>query len=470
MAVGLGTFLVQSAVGDKALRWLGLGGTMAAWPLAILATGSGALLFRSLVTVTVMRASANLLYNSFFRAGFELLYTPISPADKRTGKMLIDVGADRTGDMLGGLLVMAILLIPVASESVLLVTALTLAGICLALIFVLQRGYVHQLADNLRTGTLEAADIKVIDATTAQTVAATQTAIDREKLLREISVFRQNSGGAPPVPAAPAVPAGGRPDPVTEAIIELRSQDETRVRRVLASQSITPELLPHALPLLADEQLLRDALRAVRRMASTGAGQLVDALLDPLQHPLVRRRLPLILAHSENPLAVQGLTIGLEDSDWNVRLRCAQGLHTIRNRHPRLKANEEKLLGIAEREARALSPMPANSSPESNQRRIQLLFLLFGAVYEPETLELCQGALESDDRVLQGTALEYLENLLPPHIWSLLQPALAPTRARPTGKRSLQQAARDLLSAASALRAKRKPGEAGADIMDTLNP
>ena len=80
MAVGLGTFLVQSMVGNKALRWLGLGGSMAAWPLVILATGSGALLFRSLASATLMRASANLLYNSFFRAGFELLYTPISPA------------------------------------------------------------------------------------------------------------------------------------------------------------------------------------------------------------------------------------------------------------------------------------------------------------------------------------------------------------------------------------------------------
>ena len=65
MAVGLGTFLVQSAVGDKALRWLGLGGTMAAWPLAILVTGSGALLFRSLATATLMRASANLLYRFY---------------------------------------------------------------------------------------------------------------------------------------------------------------------------------------------------------------------------------------------------------------------------------------------------------------------------------------------------------------------------------------------------------------------
>ena len=75
----------------------------------ILVTGSAALMIRSLAMVTLMRASVNLLYNSFFRAGFELLYTPIAPTDKRTGKVLIDVGADRSGDLLGGVLVMAIL-------------------------------------------------------------------------------------------------------------------------------------------------------------------------------------------------------------------------------------------------------------------------------------------------------------------------------------------------------------------------
>ncbi len=79
MAVGLGTFLVQSLVGNKALRWLGLGGTMAAWPLAILVTGGFAFVMRSLVSAVMLRASANLLYNSFFRAGFEQLYTPITP-------------------------------------------------------------------------------------------------------------------------------------------------------------------------------------------------------------------------------------------------------------------------------------------------------------------------------------------------------------------------------------------------------
>jgi hypothetical protein len=478
MAVGLGTFLVQSAVGGKALRWLGLGGTMAAWPLAVLVTGAGALVFRSLVTATLMRASANLLYNSFFRSGFELLYTPIAPADKRTGKVLIDVGADRSGDLLGGMLVLAVLLIPVATESILLITALILAVICLTLILALHRGYVRQLADNLRSGSLRADKIKVVDATTAHTVAVTQPTMDRDQLLRDIASFRK-SGAADP-PTTDAAPRSVFADAVTEAIIDLRSGNETRIRRILASHAMTAELLPHVVPLLADGRLLRDALRSVRTLASSGAGQLADALLDPMQHPLVRRRLPLVLAHSDSPLAIQGLSVGLDDPDWNVRFRCAQGLEAIRRSHPHLKASEERLLAIAEAEARALSTADAGSQGpggageppsrmEWRDQRIQLLFLLLGALYEPETLELCLRALNSEDRELQGTALEYLENLLPPHIWALLHPVLAKGRTRAGKKRTLQQAARDLLGAASSLRAKRKRVDTDTDIVDGLD-
>jgi len=485
MAVGLGAFLVQSAVGDRALRWLGLGGTMAAWPLAILVTGSGALVIRSLVTATLMRASANLLYNSFFRAGFELLYTPIAPAHKRTGKLLIDVGAERSGDLLGGLVVLTILLIPAAAETILLITALILAFVCLTLILVLHRDYVGQLTDNLRSGSLGTEALEVVDATTASAVAATQTAIERDRLLRDIARYRRTNTTQPE--PGRAVAGQGSFDAIIESIIALRSGDETRIRRVLASHPLTPELLPHVVPLLADERMLRETLRSIRKMASAGAGQLVDALLDPMQHPLVKRRLPLVLAQSDSSLAVQGLTAGLDDPDWNVRFRCAQGLESICRRHPELKAAEERLLGVVEREAHALSAAPAvvtapggtPSSPENGEdgrnRRIQLLFLLFGALYEPETLELCLRALQSKDPTLQGTALEYLENRLPAHIWALLRTVLAPGPAKTGKKRALQQAARDLLTAASSLRSKQSPahrdtGALSAPDQDTGGP
>jgi hypothetical protein len=468
MAVGLGSFLLQTVVGNKAFRWFGLGGTMAAWPLAILITGTGALLLRSLVTTTLTWASANLLYNSFYRAGCELLYTPIAPADKRTGKVLIDVGAVRSGDLVGGFIVMAILLLPMASETVLLLTALMMALICMALIFSLHRGYVHLLADNLRSGEIQANDLKVVDATTARTIATTQAHINRNQLLREIERTREKEAREAPPDEFRSVASA---DVITNCIIALRSDDVVRIKQTLVSYPMTPELLPHAIPLLQNGRVVREALRSMRKMASGGAGQMVDALIDPMRHPLVKRRLPIVLAYSDSPLAVEGLTIALDDSDMNVRFRCAQGLEAIRRRHPRLKANEERLLAVVEREARTLSgafrtasrrrsaPDGPGTKDELDDRKIEMLFLLFGAIYEPETLQLCQRALKSEDRGLQGTALEYLENRLPSHIWGLLRPILAPDRAKPGRKRSPQEIAHDLLAAASSLRPQRGIGD-----------
>ena len=467
-AVGLGSFLIQSAIGNKALRWFGLGGSMAIWPLIIMVTGMGALLFRSLITVTVMRASANLFYNSFFRAGFELLYTPISPADKRTGKVLIDVGADRSGDMVGGLVVMALLAVPVASESLLFSAALLFAAICLILVLVLHRGYVSQLADNLRSGQLKADDIEIVDSTTAQTVALTETALDREKLLAEIARFRaapQREATETTHDTSAYTPPPTGVDAVTEVIMDLRSGDESRIRRVLNSYPLNAELLPHAIHLLHDDRVLKDALRALRKVATSGAGQLIDALLDPIQHPLTRRRIPLLLAQSDSPLAVVGLTLGLDKLDWNSQYRCAKALQSIKRIHPLMPIDSQRLLNHAEREVRLLANEPHRDV--ANNRRAQFVFHLFGALYDPETLDLCWHALQSDDRSLRGTALEYLENRVPPELWALLQPVLAPGHVKSASKRTLNQAAQDLLSQAKSLRPRRNAhDDTISDILD----
>jgi len=447
-AVGLGTFLVQSAVGNKALKWFGIGGSMAAWPIAILLTGGIAMLMRSLVTVTLMRASANLLYNSFFRAGFELLYTPISPADKRTGKVLIDVGADRAGDLVGGLLVMAILTLPAVSESLLLTAALILAGACLVLILVLQGGYVGQLADNLRVGQAAGGALVRFIPSARESLASARTTIDRAGLLEEIESLRRRKPHRPPVPARASEPGAsmeatvevdpaGRADPVLESIAALRSGDVRRIRVVLASRAMLPELLPHAIPLLADDRVLGEALAATGRVVNANAGQLVDALLDPGQIPRVKRRLPLVLARSDSMVAVQGLLAGLDDRDRQVRYRCAQGLERLRRRRDALRGDEDALLQRIEREAGALAAWSRGRSPDEIlwSRRTEVVFLLLGALYDPVNLERCLTALRSDDRVLRGTALEYLENLLPPALWNRVQQVVvaAPSAATRAG-------------------------------------
>ena len=93
--------------------------------------------------------------NSLFRSAYELLYTPLPPDWKRSTKALLDVGADRVGTMAGGAMVMAVLLLPVASPiRPLLLLAAGLAAASVLLARHLQKGYVAALADSLRAGTI----------------------------------------------------------------------------------------------------------------------------------------------------------------------------------------------------------------------------------------------------------------------------------------------------------------------------
>jgi AAA family ATP:ADP antiporter len=460
MAVSLGSFLLQTLAGNKALRRLGLGGVMAAWPIVILVGGTLALVVKHLLTITLLRAGANLFYNSFFRAGFEVLYTPIPAGDKRTSKVLIDVGADRAGDMIGSLIIMALLSFPAATGALLTGIAVLLSGVCLLIIFLLHRGYVHQLADNLRSGSLRPEEIETLDTTTRQTVTATQTALERDKLLAQIAQSRQNGHKISFSPLQP-LPVGNY-DSVIMAIADLRSGQTERIQKVLAGQTITTTLLPHVILLLAEQDHLREVFRAIRPLASTATGQLVDALLDRRVHPVIRRRLPLILGQADNQWAINGLMVGLADEDWDVRLRCGQALQKLRENHRQLKFERTLLMHFIEQEIRFLKdaqpPLPAVSPPlegHNSSEHLHHLFNLLGLVYGPEVFELCFQAVRGDDLRLRGTALEYMENLLPPDLRSAVWRLIAEGEVASRSGRTTQEMVRELLGAAHRLKGKK---------------
>ena len=69
----------------------------------------GALLAPIFPVFTVLRSLESGLRGSLYRAGYELLYTPVPAAEKRTAKTLIDVGCDRAGDALGSAIVQLML-------------------------------------------------------------------------------------------------------------------------------------------------------------------------------------------------------------------------------------------------------------------------------------------------------------------------------------------------------------------------
>lgn len=452
VAVGLGGFLLQTFVGNKSLRWLGIGGTMAALPAMVLSGGLFALVVRHLTSITVLRAGAAILNNSFFRAGFESLYTPIPASDKRASKLLIDVGAERMGDLVGSFLIIGLLLFPRASGDLMIVAVALLALVALLLVLSVHRGYVAQLAENLRDGTLKAEDIAASDATTQHTIARTQTALNRDDLLRDIASSRRQAPArqdespvtqaAPPVAESSSFPTLS--DPVVGAIADLRSGNDARICRVLGAHSVTPALLAHVIPLLARETVLRDVFRALRPVASSVSGQLVDALLERRLHPVVRRRLPLVLARADTRRAVLGLVECLSDTDADVRLRCGEALRRLRSQAPQLVFPEAELWQALHAELKRVDAAYRGPVPMG---RLAHLFDLLGVIHTPETVDLCYRSLSSEDPGLRGTALEYLENLLSPEVRDKLWQILGAGQGKRKRQRPLPEIARELLKA-----------------------
>ena len=74
----------------------------------------------------------NVVRNSLFRSGYELLFTPLPERQKRPAKGLIDVGADKLGAFLGGAIaLLVILLVPGLVSQVLCLLAAAVAAIVL---------------------------------------------------------------------------------------------------------------------------------------------------------------------------------------------------------------------------------------------------------------------------------------------------------------------------------------------------
>src|SRR5258706_2566489 len=100
-ALSLITFLVQTSGSRFVLERMGLAIATGTPGLTFLIGGTASLLAPGFRSLLLVRGSEAGLRGSVFRAGYELLYTPIPPHDKRAVKSIIDVRVDRTGDIVG---------------------------------------------------------------------------------------------------------------------------------------------------------------------------------------------------------------------------------------------------------------------------------------------------------------------------------------------------------------------------------
>ena len=452
LVLGLVGFVLQINLAGVVLNRFGLGITIAILPSFLGALGLVAFAAPTLWSMALLRGVDEVLSNSLFRSGYELLYTPMAAGTKRRFKAIVDIGVDRLGKSLGSGLVLLVLWLVSDAHARVLLAAAVMGAIATILVAVrLSRGYVASLTRSLKSQAAVSLDANVLDeAITLRTIAV--AGIDRSRLLAALADRSAGSGEIAPIEftkgeadmwGTQTVVLSGRrdrvaassgapdtnvgvADPLLAEITDLRSGDPQRIRAILQRETFDRQLVGHMVPLLARDDLVNEAVGALRSVADRATGQLVDILLDSSTAAIVRRRLPRVLAGSGSRFAMLGLLQALDDSEIEVRFRSAGALMRTRETHPDVVVPREAVFEAAVREIRRRRPsLEKHRAERIDPKALELVFRILSLALDAEPLRLAHHALQGDEPHLRGTALEYLETV--------------PTAPGPSGAQTLRR-------------------------------
>lgn len=444
---GVLAFLVQATLGRRSLSSLGLGGTIALLPGSIVLGGIVGVILTNIWSVVVLRGVHTALVHSLFRSGFELLYVPLSSYKKRPTKILIDVGSDRIGDIIGGGLVLLLVSSLIEVPTVLVIgSALIASVLALGLIYRLHHGYVDQLSLRLRTQRLISKERPLsnlhggqarmrVGGNDALVVASISSSViadneDRTSSTHPLSVERIDTD------------SGFLSDRVDDSVLDtrgiLRSGSIAQIRQVLQDRELVPALAPHVISWLDHTELEPEVVRSLVGMGPAVIDQLVDGMLGKSFPLSIRCRLPLVLEKITNEKTLDetlaGLLSGLSSQTFEVRYQIGRTLERIKVGYPHLQLTREVIFSAVKREMtldgndgnesfstrRNVLPKLVGSTrggePIRDKYILDHVLTLLGLVLDKEAMQLCQHALNSNDAHLRGTAIEYLENILPESI------------------------------------------------------
>jgi ATP:ADP antiporter, AAA family len=445
-AISLLTFLVQVTLSRPVLQRFGLGVSAATPATALLLGGVSALAFPGLSSAIAARGGESVFRGSLFRASYEIFYTPIPRREKRAAKSLIDVGFDRLGDAVGGgLLRVSLLLAPHSRITTILVLAIGTAATAIVVAGRLHRGYILTLERSLLNRAAEL-DLDEVDDPMTQTMMLQTSSI-------RMPTVRRTTAAAAAATRQPANDVSRDLDHDLSLIRALRSRNREVITQALHSADALPSTtIQDVIPLLAWDAVAEDVGIALRRIAEDHIGQLIDALLDQNQDFAVRRRLARVFTVCVSQRAVDGLMLGLEDRRFEVRFQCARSLVAIVEKNPRVRIDRDLIFEMVRREAAVGRPVweshrLLNLLEDRNEhvfvddfvkeranRSLAHVFTMLSLALPPEPLRIAFRGLHTDDPTLQGTALEYLEGVLPLSIREKLWPYLEDRR--PASSRS----------------------------------
>jgi len=396
-------FGIQMGGSRMWLKHFGPGRTVAALPVAVTGASLAAIFAPGMIALTAGRAIELLLRGSLYRSGYELFYTPMPQAEKRSVKSIIDIGAERLGDGLAGAGIQLLLTLPAQAVSIAilaLTAALSATGVWLALR--LDRVYVKVLEKGM-------ADYD------PGTAAESTTDLNLEGMLSKSVVITPG-----------AAPSSARPpnDPALGNLSDMGSADPVRITAALmGTRSLASAEVPLVIDLLDRDDVAQAAYLALKKSGDRISGQLVDALKN-LENPFnVRKRIPKILSSCQSRAAWDGLAAHLLDERFEVRTRCAKALEKILARRPEFRPDRDTIVDVVRQELvmtrsfsrKGLDPAMGvdKAFKDRAARSLEHIFTLLGLVFPRESLQLAFRALRTEGGKQNGVALEYLNSVLP---------------------------------------------------------
>lgn len=395
------TMIVQLGLTRRAFEFLGLAPAAATLPAGVAMGSAAAIMWPGLAGAIVARGTELVLRNSLFRSAYELLGNALLPREKRAAKTVIDVTAVRFGRIVGSIVIQGVLIAAaVYVLPIVLATTIAVSIIAVALLPMLQQGHVEALESHL-----------VRRAPTPLSEAITDTGIF--------------------------------PVMVTDELISTGTfTASTR------AEPLTREAVPGLIARLDHEQDADDAVRALEIDVLIAIPALAETLRTDTVPFTIRRRVAQLLGTALYPAARDALLDGLRDPRFEIRYRCGRALTHLVERDGLLSPTRDQILDIVSREVdvgrrvwdrRHLTSLLSDEGPRSllgvvlqerTDRSLEHVFRLLALVLPAEPLLAAFRGLQSADVHLRGTALDYLEFIVPVEIrrklWKVLESDGAP--------------------------------------------
>ena len=424
LSVGVVTFLLQTVVGQRVVQRAGLARAVASLPGAIIILGGPALLFPELLVLAALRGSAATVESSLYRSGYEQLYAPLDQNKKRAAKTLIDVGADKLGAAFGAALAVFVVgLAPNAATSILLCVGIGCAAAGLALTRRLARGYVGALEESLAAGQAETISLRH-EGTTRLNIDIGAGAL---------STGPGSAAIAAPLRNEPMAPANGHDDEL-RALSAFAQRDPIGIDWALRHRvaEIPPTWVPGLVGLLDDPAFADAVSGKLTTLAPAHIGLLTDAILNPRQSVVVRRRVIQILGQVATQRCAYALMAALETDPFEIRYRAALALSAVKQINPSIDVSREVIDRAGLRAvSRARTNFFGTGTDAEGQltnagleagRSVAFCIRLMSVVLPPQPLLRALDALGDENSQRRGTGLEYFENVLPPQAQTEMLP------------------------------------------------